>query len=56
MTAVDVIRQRRPARGVPVFNAAYQHVFEPDGWALVTSQCVHCWGWYDDPRHRAWTP
>ncbi len=45
-------RQRRPARGVPMFNPAYRHTFRADPYCLVTSQCVHCWGWYDDPRHR----
>lgn len=34
----------RPSLGQP-------HRFESNGAANVRSQCAHCYGWYDDPRH-----
>jgi len=52
MTAVQARTNRRPRGGTPLFNPAFRHTFEADLAGLVTSQCVHCWGWYDDVRHR----
>ena len=55
----------RPAAGVPLGRAIPPHRFRtstPDPTPLAPgqerpvrpgwlNQCIHCWGWYDDPRH-----
>jgi hypothetical protein len=57
MTAIDVARQALPRTPSlpeppePPTPAMTPDVHDFDPGPTFDTQCLACWGWYDDPRH-----